>query len=181
MAESKRVAFLAKRGVEQAELTDPWAAVKQAGFTPVLVSDSPDDVTALIHDWDRGLVFPVDVEVKDAQADDYVALVLPGGTLNADKIRTNPDAIAFVQAFMAADKPVASICHGPWILIEAGAVKGREITSTTRISTDLKNAGAHWVDQEVVKDGNLISSRSPRDLPAFNTALVAALLSIQPR
>lgn len=175
MTETHKVAFLLKRGVEQAELTDPWAAVKAAGATPVLISDEPGEVTALIHDWDRGESFPVDCVIEDANPAEYAALVLPGGTLNSDKIRTNPDAIAFVQAFMAAGKPVASICHGPWILIEAGVVEGRTITSTTRIATDLKNAGAHWVDQEVAIDGNLISSRSPRDLPAFCAAVVDSL------
>jgi protease I len=117
----------------------------------------------------------VDVTLDEADPADYDALVLPGGTLNSDKIRTNPKAIAFVKAFFDAGKPVASICHGPWILIEAGVVKGRTITSTTRISTDLKNAGANWVDQEVVVDGNLITSRSPRDLSAFDAALLDAV------
>lgn len=172
---SKKVAFVLKRGVEQPELTEPWEALKAAGHEPVLISDGPDPVTALIHDWDRGETFPVDLELKDANPDDYDLLVLPGGTLNSDKIRTVPEAIAFVQAFASAGKPIASICHGPWILIEAGVVKGRKITSTLRIATDLKNAGAQWVDGEVVIDGNLISSRSPRDVPAFNKALLAAL------
>lgn len=171
----KKVAFLLKRGVEQPELTDPWATLVSAGAEPVLVSEEHGTITALIGDWDRGDDFKVDLTLDEANPDDYVALVLPGGTLNSDKIRTNPKAIAFVKAFMDAGKPVASICHGPWILIEAGAVKGRKITSTLRISTDLKNAGAQWVDSEVVIDGNLITSRSPRDLAAFNAALLEAV------
>ena len=171
----KKVAFVLKRGVEQPELTDPWAVLEGAGAQPVLISEEPGTITALIGDWDRGDDFPVDLTLDEANPADYDALVLPGGTLNSDKIRTNPLAIAFVKAFMDAGKPVASICHGPWILIEADAVRGRTLTSTTRISTDLKNAGASWVDQEVVVDGNLITSRSPRDLPAFNAALLDAV------
>ncbi len=171
----KKVAFLLKRGVEQPELTEPWATLESAGAQPVLVSEEPGTITALIGDWDRGDDFTVDLTLDDADPGDYDALVLPGGTLNSDKIRTNPKAIAFVKAFMDAGKPVASICHGPWILIEAGVVEGRTLTSTTRIATDLKNAGAHWVDSEVVLDGNLLTSRSPRDLPAFNAALVEAV------
>ena len=171
----KKVAFLLKRGVEQPELTEPWATLESAGAQPVLVSEEPGTITALIGDWDRGDDFTVDLTLDDADPGDYDALVLPGGTLNSDKIRTNPKAIAFVKAFMDAGKPVASICHGPWILIEAGVVEGRTLTSTTRIATDLKNAGAHWVDSEVVVDGNLLTSRSPRDLPAFNAALLEAV------
>ena len=171
----KKVAFLLKRGVEQPELTEPWATVLSAGGEPVLVSEEPGTITALIGDWDRGDDFVVDVTLDHAKPDDYDALGLPGGTLNSDKIRTNPLAIAFVKAFMDAGKPVAPICHGPWILIEAGVVPGRRLTSTTRIATDLKNAGADWVDEEVVVDGNLITSRSPRDLPAFNAALLEAV------
>ena len=171
----KKVAFLLKRGVEQPELTEPWATLEDAGAKPVLVSEEPGTITALIHDWDRGDDFTVDLTLDEANPDDYDALVLPGGTLNADKLRTNPKAIAFVRAFMDAGKPVASICHGSWILIEAGAVPGRTLTSTTRIATDLRNAGATWVDAEVVVDGNLVTSRSPRDLPAFNAALVEAV------
>ncbi len=171
----KKVAFVLKRGVEQPELTDPWQVLADAGAEPVLISEEPGTITALIGDWDRGDDFDVDLTLDEADPGDYDALVLPGGTLNSDKIRTNPKAIAFVKAFFDAGKPVASICHGPWILIEAGAVEGRTLTSTTRIATDLKNAGANWVDSEVVVDGNLVTSRSPRDLPAFNAALVNAV------
>jgi len=171
----KKVAFVLKRGVEQPELTEPWRVVEEAGGEPVLISEEPGTITALIGDWDRGDDFDVDLTLDEADPADYDALVLPGGTLNSDKIRTNPKAIAFVKAFFDAGKPVASICHGPWILIEAGVVPGRTLTSTARISTDLKNAGATWVDKEVVVDGNLVTSRSPRDLEAFNAALVEAV------
>lgn len=171
----KKVAFLLKRGVEQPELTGPWATLTSAGATPVLVSEEHGTITALIGDWDRGDDFPVDLTLDEADPADFDALVLPGGTLNSDKIRNNPKAISFVKAFFDADKPVASICHGPWILIEAGVIPGRKLTSTTRISTDLKNAGGDWVDAEVVVDGKLVTSRSPRDLDAFNAALVEAV------
>lgn len=171
----KRVAFLLKRGVEQPELTEPWAQLAAAGAVPMLVSEEHGSITALIHDWDRGEDFAVDLTLDEADPGDFDALVLPGGTLNSDKIRTNPKAIAFVKAFFDAGKPVASICHGPWILIEAGVVPGRKLTSTPRISTDLKNAGADWVDAEVVVDGNLVTSRSPRDLTAFSAALLEAV------
>ncbi len=168
----KKVAFVLKRGVEQPELTEPWRVIEEAGGQPVLISEEPGTITALIGDWDRGDDFTVDLTLDEADPADYDALVLPGGTLNSDKIRTNQQAIDFVKAFFDQNKPVASICHGPWILIEAGVVPGRTLTSTARISTDLKNAGATWVDQEVVVDGNLITSRSPRDLEAFNAAIV---------
>ncbi len=168
----KKVAFVLKRGVEQPELTEPWRVIEEAGGEPVLISEEPGTITALIGDWDRGDDFDVDLTLDEADPADYDALVLPGGTLNSDKIRNNVQAIAFVKAFFEANKPVASICHGPWILIEAGVVPGRTLTSTTRIATDLRNAGATWVDQEVVVDGNLITSRSPRDLEAFNAAIV---------
>lgn len=168
----KKVAFVLKRGVEQPELTEPWRVIEEAGGQPVLISEEPGTITALIGDWDRGDDFTVDVTLDEADPADYDALVLPGGTLNSDKIRNNKQAIAFVKSFFEDNKPVASICHGPWILIEAGVIGGRTLTSTTRIATDLRNAGANWVDQEVVVDGNLITSRSPRDLDAFNTAIV---------
>ncbi|AZN30423.1 type 1 glutamine amidotransferase [Flaviflexus salsibiostraticola] len=169
-----RIAFLTKRGVEQPELTEPWKAIEAAGGEPVLVSDEPGTIVAMIGDWDHGDEFTVDVTLDEANPDDYLALVLPGGTINADKIRTNEKAQAFVKAFMDANKPVAPICHGPWILIDAGVIEGRTLTSTTRIKHDLVNAGANWVDEEFCVDGNLLSSRSPRDLDAFNAGIVKA-------
>lgn len=170
----KKIAFLLKRGVEQPELTEPWAAIQEAGGEPVLVSEEAGQIQALKGDWERGDFFDVDVTLDDANAEDYAGLVLPGGTLNSDKIRDNKAAIAFVKAFIDADKPIAPICHGAWILIEAGGVEGKRMTSTPRIQTDLKNAGADWVDEEVVVDGKLVSSRSPRDLPAYCPAIVEA-------
>lgn len=167
-----KIAFLTKRGVEQPELTEPWKAIEEAGGEPVLVSDEPGTIQAMIGDWDHGDIFDVDVTLDEANPDDYLALVLPGGTLNSDKIRTDEKAQAFVKAFMDANKPVAPICHGPWILIETGTLKGRTLTSTTRIRTDLINAGANWVDEEFHVDGNLMSSRSPRDLHAYNPGIV---------
>ncbi len=169
-----KIAFLTKRGVEQPELTEPWKAIEEAGGEPVLVSDEPGTIVAMIGDWDHGEEFAVDVTLDEANPDDYLALVLPGGTINADKLRSNEKAQAFVKVFMDADKPVAPICHGPWVLIDAGVIEGRTLTSTPRIKHDLINAGAHWVDEEFCVDGNLVSSRSPRDLHAFNPGIVKA-------
>jgi len=171
---TRKIAFVCKRGFEQPELTSPWQACLDAGLEPVLISEEHGTIQGLIGDWDRGEEFTVDLTLTEADPADFHALVLPGGTLNSDKIRTNPDAMKFVSAMMDADKPVATICHGPWILIECGVLPGRTITSTTRIASDLRNAGATWVDEEFVRDGNLLSSRSPRDLDAFNAGIVAA-------
>ncbi|WP_313023835.1 type 1 glutamine amidotransferase domain-containing protein [Mobilicoccus sp.] len=167
-----KVAFLLGHGVEQAELTQPWAEVKKAGGTPVLVSPESGTITAMKGDWDHADTFDVDVEVKDAKAEDYDALVIPGGTINADTLRIDTDAQAFVTAFFDAAKPVASICHGPWILIDAGLAQGRRMTSYESISTDLKNAGVDWTDEECVVDGNLITSRNPGDLEVFSATLI---------
>ena len=163
----KRVAFLAGRGVEQAELTEPWKAVEQAGGQPLLVSPEEGQVTAMEHDWEHGDSFPVDVPLSEATADDFDALVLPGGTLNADRMRLEKEGVALVKAFAEAGKPIAAICHGPWILIEAGAVAGRRMTSYASLETDLRNAGADWVDEEVVTDRGLTTSRNPGDLDVF--------------
>ena len=170
----KKIAFISVRGVEQPELTDPWKAVKDAGGEPVLISDKLGTITALKGDWDRGDDFEVDLTLDDANPDDYAGLVLPGGTLNSDEVRQLEKAQKFVKAFMDAGKPVAPICHGGWVLIEIDAVKGRTMTSTPAISSDLKNAGANWVDEEFVRDGNLLTSRNPDDLPAFNEGIVKA-------
>lgn len=171
-----KIAFLARRGVEEPELTAPWKAIEAAGGEPVLVSNEPGTITALVGDWDKSGTYDVDVVAEDANADDYLGLVLPGGTLNSDKIRDDEASQKFVHAFMAAGKPVAPICHGAWILVETGDVEGRTMTSTPRIRTDLKNAGATWVDEEFHRDGNLMSSRSPRDLDAFNKGIVEAFI-----
>ncbi len=166
------IAFIATNGVEQIELTSPWDAVKAAGATPVLVSDKKDSITAMQGDWDHGDSFTVDRHISDVKAEDFDSLVIPGGTLNADTLRTNEDVLTFVRDFFSASKPVASICHGPWLLINAGVVDGRTVTSVDKIEIDLKNAGAQWVDQEVVVDSGLTTSRNPGDLEAFNAKLI---------
>ncbi|MDY6055806.1 type 1 glutamine amidotransferase domain-containing protein [Micrococcus sp.] len=170
----RTIAFLATNGVEQIELTSPWEAIEAAGGTPVLVSPQADSITAMNADWNHGDSFDVDVQVLAAQAKDYHGLVLPGGTLNADALRGDVDAVAFVKAFFQQHKPVAAICHAPWILINAGVAEERELTSYKTLEADLKNAGAHWRDAEVVVDEALVTSRNPGDLPAFNAALVEA-------
>ncbi|MGO4689435.1 type 1 glutamine amidotransferase domain-containing protein [Glaciibacter sp. 2TAF33] len=163
----KRVAFLLTNGYEDSELTSPWDAVAQAGGTPVLVSPADGSVTGK-----NGHEQPVDVSVTDADAADFDSLVLPGGVVNADHLRMDQDAIAFTKAFFTAHKPVAAICHAPWILIEAGVAEGRKLTSYSSLRTDLRNAGAQWVDEEVVVDQGLVTSRTPDDLPAFNAKVV---------
>lgn len=167
----KKVAFLLTDGVEQVELTSPWGAVKDAGGEPTLVSLSTGTVQGF-DGVDKGETFTVDLAVADADAGDYDALVLPGGVVNADFLRVDPGAQDFARAFFEAHKPVASICHGPWLLIEAGVVRGRDMTSYPSLATDLKNAGANWSDEEVVVDQGLVTSRNPGDLPAFNAKLV---------
>lgn len=170
--QGKKVAFLvAMEGIEQVELTEPWQAVKDAGGTPELISTETGEAQAFNH-LDKADTFPVDRTASDASADDYVGLVLPGGVANPDNLRTNSDAVAFAKAFFEADKPVAVICHGPWTLVDAGVLRGRTITSWPSLQTDLRNAGANWVDEEVVVDGKLVSSRRPDDLKAFTTKLV---------
>lgn len=178
----KRVAFLvANEGIEQVELTEPWKAVQAAGGTPRIVSVKAGEVQAFNH-LDKGDKFPVDQTVDSAQPGDYDALVLPGGLANPDFLRTQPDAVAFAKSFVDAGKPVAVICHGPWTLVEANAVKGRTITSWPSLQTDLRNAGANWFDEEVVVctsgPSPLISSRKPDDLKAFCTTLIDTLQSV---
>ena len=171
----KQVAFLvAHEGIEQVELVEPWKAVDQAGGTPKLVSPEPGTVQAFNH-LDKADTFVVDVPVGDADPATFDALVLPGGVANPDALRTDPDAVAFAKAFMDAGKPVAAICHAAWTLVEGDCVRGRTLTSWPSLQTDVRNAGGTWVDEEVVVDGNLISSRKPDDLKAFTDKLVAAL------
>ena len=167
----KKVAFLLTDGVEQVELTSPWNAVKDAGGVPTLVSLSTGTVQGF-DGVDKGETFTVDLAVADANASDFDALVLPGGVVNADFLRVDKDAQAFAKAFFAAHKPVAAICHAAWLLIEAGVVSGRDMTSYPSLATDLKNAGANWSDEEVVVDQGLVTSRNPGDLPAFNDKVV---------
>jgi protease I len=171
----KRVAFLvATEGIEQVELTEPWKAVEAAGGTPELISTEAGEVQAFNH-LDKADTFTVDRTVSDADAADYAGLVLPGGVANPDNLRTHEDAVAFARAFFEAGKPVGVICHGPWTLIEADVVRGRTITSWPSLRTDLRNAGATWVDEEVVVDEGLVSSRNPDDLPAFCAKIVEEL------
>ena len=173
----KTIAFLvATEGIEQIELTEPWKAVTEAGGTAKLLSTDSGEVQAFNH-LDKADTFPVDQRVADASAEDFDALVLPGGVANPDQLRTDPDARAFTRAFVEANKPVAAICHGPWTLIDAGVVTGRTLTSWPSLQTDIRNAGGNWVDEELCVDGNLITSRKPDDLKAFCQALVDAAAS----
>lgn len=167
-----RIAFLvANEGVEQRELTEPWDAVRRAGATPVLIALEGGEVQCFEH-LDRADVAPVDITVAQAAAGDFDALVLPGGVANADELRTDQDAVQFVRQCFEQSKPVAAICHGPWILADAGVLAGRTLTSWPSLKTDLANAGATWVDEEVRVDGSLVSSRKPDDLPAFCREIV---------
>jgi len=173
--QGKKVAFLtSSEGIERAELVEPWQAVVDAGATPVLLSPESGEVQLFNH-LDKADTRPVDKVVSDASVDDYDALVLPGGVANPDALRRSEDAVAFVRSFVEAGKPVAAICHAGWMLAEADVARGRTLTSWPSLQTDLRNAGAEWVDKEVVTDGNLITSRNPEDIPAFNNALLEAL------
>ncbi|APU16716.1 MULTISPECIES: type 1 glutamine amidotransferase domain-containing protein [Actinoalloteichus] len=170
---NQTVAFLvAPEGVEQVELTKPWEAVRAAGGTPELVSTAKGEIQGF-HHLDKADRFPVDRVVSEVDAHRYDALVLPGGVANPDFLRTDVQAVAFVRAFVEEGRPIAAICHAPWTLIEADAVRGRTLTSWPSLQTDLRNAGATWVDEEVVVDQRLITSRNPHDLPVFCSTLVA--------
>ena len=169
--QGKKVAILATDGFEQSELMEPRKALDEAGATTQVVSPTDSKIKGWNHkDW--GNEVPVDVPLKSAKGDQYDALLLPGGVMNPDQLRMNPDAVAFVKHFTDAGKPVAAICHGPWTLLEAGALRGRTITSWPSLKTDIKNAGATWVDKEVVNDGNIVTSRKPDDIPAFNREMI---------
>jgi protease I len=173
--EGRKVAFLvANEGVEQVELTEPWQAVKDAGGTPELISLESGEVQAFNH-LDKADTFPVDRTVAEADAADYDGLVLPGGVANPDELRTHEDAVAFARAFFDAGKPVAAICHAPWTLVEADVVRDRTLTSWPSLKTDIRNAGGRWVDEEVVVDQGLVTSRKPDDLEAFCAKLVEQL------
>jgi protease I len=171
----KSIAFLvATEGTERVELTEPWDAVKDAGHRPVLLSTESGQVQTFDH-LDKADTFDVDAVVADASLEEYDALVLPGGVANPDQLRTDEKAVGFIRDFVASGKPVAAICHAPWTLIEADVVRDRTLTSWPSLRTDLTNAGATWVDERVVADGNLVTSRKPDDLPAFIAALLEAV------
>jgi protease I len=169
--EGKKVAILVENGFEQVELTEPRRALEQAGAQTAVVSP----VEGKVKGWkftDWGDEVAVDVPLANARADDFDALMLPGGVINPDKLRLHPQAIAFIRAFYDAKKPIAAICHGPWTLIDAGAVRGRRMTSWPSLQTDLRNAGAEWVDEEVVTDQGIVTSRKPDDIPAFSRKMI---------
>jgi protease I len=167
----KRIAFLATDMVEQVELTEPWAALQKAGATLELISDKHDEIQGFNH-YDKADKFKVDRTVEEADANEYDALVLPGGVGNPDTLRMDENAVRFVRDFFEQGKPVGAICHAPWILIEAGVVRDRTVTSWPSLTTDLRNAGANRVDQEVVVEDGLVTSRGPHDIPAFNKKLI---------
>jgi len=168
---NKRVAILTEEGFEQVELTSPLEALKNAGVQVDVISPKSGKIKAWNHtDW--GIEIDVDKELSTVSPDDYDALMLPGGVMNPDKLRQNKEAVAFVSAFLDEGKPVAAICHGPQVLIETGMIGGRNMTSYPSLQTDIKNAGAHWIDQEVVVDNGLVTSRTPDDLPAFNKKMI---------
>jgi protease I len=171
----KKVAILvANEGIEQVELTEPRQALEETGAIVELLAPESGEAQAFNH-LDKADRFPVDRVVGDASAEEYDALMLPGGVANPDNLRTHPEAVAFVRAFFDAGKPVAAICHAPWTLVEADVVRGRTLTSWPSLQTDLRNAGATWVDEEVVVDGNFVTSRKPDDLKAFNVKMIEAL------
>src|SRR5690554_2793383 len=173
-ADATRIAILATDGFEQSELTGPRDRLGEAGFN-VDVS-APEG--GAIRGWNKGDwgdAVPVDVELSQANAGDYAALVLPGGVINPDKLRMDDAALDFVRAFDKAGRPLAAICHGPWVLLEAGVAKGRQVTSWPSVRTDLENAGARWADEQVVIDGHVITSRKPEDVPAFTQAVIDAV------
>jgi len=172
----KKIAIMATDGVEAVELTEPRKALEEAGATVHVISLKTGQIRGMNHN-DPGPAIKVDKIVSEVKAEDYDDLVLPGGVANPDKMRTHPEAVQFVKSFFDSGKPVAAICHGPWMLIEAGAVKGRTLTSWPSLRTDIANAGGHWVDKDVVSDRGLITSRNPNDIPAFNKVILETFSS----
>jgi len=168
----KKIAIFATDGVEQAELVEPRKAVEEAGAETELLSLDTGEIQAMNSDINPADKFSVDKKVTDASPDDYDGVILPGGTVNADRLRMDADVISFLQTFFKSGKPVGAICHAPWELVEADLVKGRTLTSFPSLQTDIRNAGGEWVDEEVVVDQGLVTSRNPGDLPAFNAKLV---------
>ena len=173
-----KVAILITDGFEEVEMTQPRKALDDAGAETAIVSPKDGKVRSWrFTEW--GQDFPVDVKLDQAKPDDYDALLLPGGVINPDKLRMDPKAMAFAKSFFDAGKPVATICHGPWTVIEVDAARGRKIASWPSLKTDLRNAGAQWMNQEVIVDGNLVSSRMPDDIPAFNRETIAKFAEVQ--
>ena len=171
--QNKKIAILATHGVEQSELLEPRKVLEAEGAKPVVISPEKDKIKS----WSEkhwGQEISVDLLLDSAHASDFDALVLPGGVMNPDNLRMQPKAVDFVRQFFAEGKPVAAICHGPWMLVEAGAVKGRTLTSWPSLQTDIRNAGGQWVDREVVSDNGLVTSRKPADIPAFNEKMIEA-------
>jgi protease I len=179
--QGKRVAILMTDGVEQVEYTGPRSFLEEQGAQVTLISPKPagEEIQGFNH-LDLGDKFKVEMNVLDARAGDFDALVLPGGVANPDQLRLSAESIAFIREFGRASKPIAAICHGPWTLIDADLVTGRRVTSWPTLQTDLRNAGAQWSDEQVVVDGKLVTSRKPDDIPAFNQALLAELAAVQP-
>ena len=168
----KTIAIIATDGVEQVELTEPRKAVENAGATAVLLSPDTDDIQAMNSDIEPADTFSVDKAISDVSPDEYDGLILPGGTVNADRLRLEDEVLSFVQAFFKSGKPAGVICHGPWTLVEADLVRDRTLTSFPSLQTDIRNAGGTWVDREVVVDQGLVTSRNPDDLPAFCAKIV---------
>lgn len=169
--DGKRVAILVADGFEQVEMTKPRAALQEAGAKTTIVSVKPGEIFGMNHEK-VGDTFPVDLALDEARPEEFDALLIPGGLINPDTLRSTPAALKFAQHFFEERKPVAAICHGPWVLIDAGVVRDRKLTSWPAIQTDVKNAGGNWVDEEVVVDNGLITSRKPDDIPAFNRAMI---------
>ncbi len=175
---NRKIAVLSESGFEESELTSPVQKLKEEGATVHIISSKPGTIQAMKHDREWTIDVNVDKVINEVSPADYHGLFIPGGVLNPDALRKNDEAVAFVQAFYEAGKPVAAICHGPQVLISAGVVSGRTLTSTRAIKIDLINAGANWVDEEVVVDQNLVTSRGPKDLPAFNEKIVEEFAKI---
>jgi protease I len=167
----RNIAILATDGFEQVELTEPQKALKAAGANVTVVSPKSGKIQGMNHDQ-KGDQIAVDAELSAVKPEQFDGLVLPGGVANPDYLRVNPEAMAFVKHFVSSGKPIGAICHGPWSLVETDAVRGKKVTSWPSLKTDLRNAGAHWVDEPMVRDGQLVTSRKPDDLKAFNTALI---------
>lgn len=176
----RKVAFLATDGFEQVELTEPWKAVEEAGGEPHLISIKKGKIQGMNHD-EKADTFKVDKVVDEVDASDYDGLVLPGGLANPDYLRMNEQAVDFVRAFFEQSRPVAAICHGPWMLVEAGVVKGRTLTSWPSLQTDIRNAGGIWIDTDVHVEGSLVTSRKPDDLDSFCPRMVEAIEAFEPR